>query len=62
VKKLWKSSWFVECKFGDLLRIWHFAQDFVNRLLAAEKGFYLIYIQLDSRLSRLTAAGVAREI
>jgi len=46
VEKLWKNSRFVKCKFGDLLRIWHFAQDLVNRPAAGRKIFYLIYYQL----------------
>jgi len=54
VEKLWISRPFVECKFGFLLRIWLFAQVLVNRLLAIEKTFYFIYIQLFSGLARPT--------
>jgi hypothetical protein len=62
VEKLWKSGEFIECKFGDLLRIWHFAQDFVNRPAAGRKIFYLIYFQLFISLGRSALIGSAREL
>jgi hypothetical protein len=36
VEKLWKSTLFFKRKFGHSLRIWHFAQDFVNSRTAGE--------------------------
>ena len=62
VEKLWKSTRFLKRKFGDLLRIWHFAQDFVNRPAAGRKIFYLIYFQLFISLARSALIGFAREV
>ncbi|HCS47215.1 MAG TPA: hypothetical protein DIW61_02755 [Candidatus Aminicenantes bacterium] len=61
VEKLWKSTRFLKRKFGDLLRIWHFAQNFVKRPAAAEKCFYFIYIQSIRSSSRSALSGFARE-
>jgi hypothetical protein len=42
VEMLWKNHLFPACKFGFLLRIWRFAQDFVKGQAAAPELFYLI--------------------
>ena len=42
VEMLWKSGPVSTCKFGFLLRIWRFAQDFVKALAAARMFFYII--------------------
>jgi hypothetical protein len=62
VEKLWKNRRLFECKFGYSLRIWHFAQNFVNSPTAGEGIFYLIEIQSISRSSRSALIGFAREI
>jgi hypothetical protein len=46
VEKLWKSSLFSTCKFGFLLRIWHFAQDFVKVRMSSGKNSYAIDIKI----------------
>jgi len=42
VEMLWKNRLLSTCKFGFLLRIWHFAQDFVNLQAAAVEILYVI--------------------
>jgi len=39
VEKLWKNRRLLGCKFGFSLRIWHFAQNFVNSPTAGELFF-----------------------
>jgi hypothetical protein len=46
VEMLLKSSLFSTCKLGFLLRIWHFAQDFVKTLAAVSLISYLIEINI----------------
>jgi len=62
VEKLWKSGQLARCKFGFSLRIWHFAQDFVNRAFAAGKTFYFICIQQFKGMGRSRQSGFARVI
>jgi hypothetical protein len=40
VKKLWKNDLLATCKLTFLLRIWHFAQDFVKVLAGPASLLY----------------------